>query len=540
MRTERLTGSYYTCQRIAQYVARRAIPSPSDVLLEPSFGDGVFLEAAAQRFHELGNDSPVLLGVEIQPEVFSKYALTAPPSFSGSCADFIDYRAPCGVSVVIGNPPYISLRNLNRQDKTKAINCMAEYQIKMSASASLWMPFVIHASKMLFPGGRIAFVLPFEMTYVKYAYPLWTYLGENFGKISVIRVYEDFFPEVEVETVLLFAEQYGFKTNTVSLEIYHDTGALLDGCRVSQSDVLVREIIEGKKPFTSAMLNQEQRHILSSARKEQIAVSLVETCKFKIGYVCADKDFFHPSETALKQYHIPAESLIPCIRNGREINGNTGIGAFVDRRKKMSSLFFPQKETEADQNYIRHGIAQGVHRRYKCKQRTPWYITPDIEIPDCILTVFGNTPKLVLNRGKYAVSNSLLAGYLRPGVAPEQVVCMWYNSLTLLSIEQNVHSLGGGVLVLIPGETDRLEVIKAPPAEEAKKFFREIDKCILSNGVQAAYELGDQFILSQFFGFSDEQIQQIRDAVSTLRDWRLPNGRRKRERDTVNLFFQSD
>ena len=104
---------------------------------------------------------------------------------------------------------------------------------------------------------------------------------------------------------------------------------------------------------------------------------------------------------------------------------------------------------------------------------------------------------------------------------------MWYNSLTLLSIEQNVHSLGGGVLVFIPGETDKLEVAKAVSPEEAGKIFKEIDHCILSHGVQAAYELGDQFVLSRCLGFSDGQIQQIRDAASVLKSWRLPGGRRK-------------
>ena len=67
-------------------------------------------------------------------------------------------------------------------------------------------------------------------------------------------------------------------------------------------------------------------------------------------------------------------------------------------------------------------------------------------------------------------------------------MCMWYNSLTLLSIELNVHSLGGGVLVLIPGETDRIEVVNAISQEEAGSVFRELDDCIKERGLQAAYQ----------------------------------------------------
>lgn len=102
---------------------------------------------------------------------------------------------------------------------------MADYKIKMLSSGSLWMPFTIHASNMLAPNGRMAFVLPFEITYVKYSYPLWTYLGSNFGAVKIIRIHEDFFPDVDVETVLLLADQYGASTHCVDLRF--TTGSMI-------------------------------------------------------------------------------------------------------------------------------------------------------------------------------------------------------------------------------------------------------------------------------------------------------------------------
>ena len=78
MQTTRLTGSYYTSQRIANYMVEWALRDKSDSLLEPSFGDGVFLDAAFDRFSALGNNTPTVIGVELQPTVFSKYADSAP------------------------------------------------------------------------------------------------------------------------------------------------------------------------------------------------------------------------------------------------------------------------------------------------------------------------------------------------------------------------------------------------------------------------------------------------------------------------------
>ena len=66
MQVTRLTGSYYTSQRIADYMAAWALRDRSDTLLEPAFGDGVFLDAAFNRFSALGNDTPTLFSRNMQ------------------------------------------------------------------------------------------------------------------------------------------------------------------------------------------------------------------------------------------------------------------------------------------------------------------------------------------------------------------------------------------------------------------------------------------------------------------------------------------
>lgn len=526
MRTTRLTGSYYTSQRIANFMVEWAIRNSTDSLLEPSFGDGVFLDSVFKRFSVLGNNAPKVIGIELQPTVFSKYADSAPKSFDGHCEDFLEYSPNFEITAVVGNPPYVSLRNLKEEKRTRAIDCMAEQKIRMLSSGSLWMPFTIQASSMLAENGRLAFVLPFEVTYVKYAYPLWIYLGNNFGDIKVVRIHEDFFPDVDVETVLLFADQHGKTTNVVDFEIYDNVNELFANKKSIRSNIKISDIVHGKKPFSFSMINEKQRDMIAMLRKEKIIVPLIDFCKFNIGYVCADKEFFHPDEATRRRYKLTSESFVPCISNGKEINGGTGIGAVVGIDKQINNLFLPKNITPADKCYIEYGVESGVNLRYKCRQRKPWYITPNVEIPDLILTVFGDAPKLIVNKGKYAVSNSLLAGHIKSDITAEQLVCMWYNSLTLLSIELNVHSLGGGVLVLIPGETDKLEIVNVIPQKEAEDIFMKIDNCIKDQGLQAAYQLGDELVLSKFYNISDEKIQQIRKSVSTLRYWRLPNDRR--------------
>lgn len=525
METARSTGSYYTSPQIARYMVAWAVRTDTDSLLEPSFGDGTFLDAAFARFAGLGCAAPPVTGVEVQPEVFQKYAASAPKSFHGRCGDFLAYAPERPVSAVVGNPPYVSLRNLAEAERVRAAERMAAHGIRIHSGGSLWMPFTVHGAGMLEQGGRLAFVLPFEVTYVKYAYPLWEYLGGHFGSLRVVRVHEDFFPGVAVEAVLLFADRYGESTQQVAFETYGSVDALLEGIGTAKSSIRISDIVQRKKPFAAAMLSGEQREMLGVLRKKKTIVPLAELCKFSIGYVCADKAYFHPDEAVCQK--LPDESLIPCINSGRALSEDGGTGAAVRSGQQTSRLFCPGTVTAADRRYIEYGEEQGVHLRFKCRQRDPWYVTPSVDIPDLILTVFGDAPKLVVNEGRYAVSNSLLAGRVKAGLTPEQLVCMWYNSLTLLSIELNVHSLGGGVLILIPGETDRLEVVNAVTPEQAGEIFPQLDRCIREWGAEAAYRLGDALVLSKLCGLSEEEIRQIRDAVSTLRSWRMPEGRRR-------------
>lgn len=526
MNNKRLTGSYYTTNKIAQFMVDWAIRDSNDIFLEPSFGSGVFLDAAGQRYKKLKNRHPNIIGIEIQPSVFTKYFQTGNPHISGFCQDFLTYSPVKQVTSIVGNPPYISLRNLEEDSKIRAINCTEKNAVKMTTSGSLWVPFLIHSTSMLAPNGRLTFILPFELTYVKYARSLWNFLGNNYGKLKILRIHEDFFPDVDVETIILMAENKGQKTNNVEYSIFENTNNLIKNNYSLKSIIAITDIIQGKRPFVSSLLTSKQQTILHEILTKKIIKPLVNNCKFNIGYVSADKNYFHPSSDIQSSFSLPKENLVPCIVNAKEINGGTGIGAIVETNQCHNKLYLPQKITPADKKYIKYGVENGVNLRYKCQRRNPWYFTPCTEPRELILTVFGDTPKLVINNGGYAATNSFLTGSILSHISSKNIICMWYNSLTLLSIELNIHSLGGGVLVLIPGETDKLEIISPLSELYVEKIFKQIDECIKVKGVQAAYELGDKIVLKELLGLPEEQIQQIQNAVSFLRFWRNPDIRR--------------
>jgi len=215
----RQTGSYYTAGSIAEYMSNWAIRSSEDVMLEPSFGDGVFIEKAFERFRFLGNSEPEIHAVELQAKPYSNYLANNNACIKAQLKDFLDVNISPVIDAVIGNPPYVCLKNLPANQRENAIRVTDRHCLNISMNGSLWFPFLVHATTMLKQGGRLAFVLPYEITYVRYAFELWQYLGKNYAGITVVRVFEDFFPSVDVETILLFAHGKGGNTKRVDYEV---------------------------------------------------------------------------------------------------------------------------------------------------------------------------------------------------------------------------------------------------------------------------------------------------------------------------------
>jgi hypothetical protein len=342
----------------------------------------------------------------------------------------------------------------------------------------------------------------------------------------VVRLYEDFFPSVDVETVLLFVEGKGGSTDSINYRVYETICDLFEDKCVVDVSIAVDDVVTNKKPFTSSLMPERQSELLDAIRGRGLLESVFGYCKHRIGYVCGDKRFFHPDEATRAAYGLSDVNFRPTILNSKEINGGTGIGICVFEGDCSSKLYYPIRIGDGDEAYIRAGESCGVSRKYKCMKRKPWYVTPNVETPDVILSVFGDVPKLVLNKGAYAVSNSLLCGSLRHGVDPMNYICRWYNSLTLLSIELNVHSLGGGSLVLIPGEADSLELVKPLPEDAVGYVFRQLDDVMKGGKTQEVYCRGDELVLKEIMGLSDEDVSSIREALASLRRWRSTNHRR--------------
>lgn len=503
-------GAFYTPRDTAHYLASWALRSDRDVVLEPSIGDGQFVQAALDVAAARGWSRPSVVGAELNPaaarDVIGRGLVRDREIWEG---DFLS--APIrSADAAIGNPPYVRLRALSKEQSCTAQRAAAQDMGEtMRTSGSVWMPFVSRSAAHLSPGGRLAFVLPWDFTYVAYARPLWAFLGRTFGSLRVVRVRERVFPDISQDVLLLLADGKGQSTSSVNFETFATVGHLVDDVAETRTVLQLNQIVSGERVFQRALLPKGLAAVLDSL--DNITVPARELARFNIGYVSGDKHFFHPPSSA----GLPDTSLIPSLTNARRLRGG---GLYTSRvsRSAQSTLWLPGPDlSETERRYVDEGRRLGVDQRYKCRVRDPWYRVPGVKVPDLVLSVFSSRPILMVNDGGHVASNSLLCGYLVRGTSDE-FAAAWYNSLTLLNAELEVHSLGGGVLVLVPNEANNIRVLR--PSITPATVPEGVSVALIRGELDEAYAAGDGPLL-QLVG--SEGLDLIRAGIETLAAWRM-------------------
>ena len=88
---------------------------------------------------------------------------------------------------------------------------------------------------------------------------------------------------------------------------------------------------------------------------------------------------------------------------------------------------------------IAQGEQAGVHERYKCRIRSPWWSLPASQVaspPHLFLTYMASeVPRLVINDAQALSTNTVHGVRLHNGTNPTDLVVAFYSSLTLLSAE---------------------------------------------------------------------------------------------------------
>lgn len=461
--TRKARGAFFTPPQITRYLAEWAVRSAGDAVFEPSAGDAAFLVAATERLRRLGVERPELDGVEIHPASAAtarRRVTEAGGKARIRTADFFDIAPAPTCSAVLGNPPYIRYQDFRGTQRAQSRRAALQAGVTLSALASSWAAFTVHAALFLRPGGRMALVLPAELLSVNYAAAVRKFLFDRFSSVELVMFDEQVFPGAEADVVLLLAD--GFGAGPSGHAVIH---------RARNAESLTSELVQRhwspvdpSDKWVSGLIGNRPVDILHGLLDDGRFSTLEQWGDTTLGMVTGNNGFFALSPARVAELGLRSADLLSLSPPGsghlRGLTLSARQLAALGADGKSVHLFRPTgRLSAAAQRYVDAGHAAGVHLAYKCRVRTPWYQVPLVRPADLLLTCMNaDTPRLVANRAAAHHLNSVHGVYLRDPLAAvgrDLLPLAALNSVTVLHAEMVGRAYGGGVLKIEPREADR-------------------------------------------------------------------------------------
>lgn len=450
--SRKLRGAYYTPPAVARALVTWVVRSAADRLLDPSCGDGRFLE------HHLNS-----VGVELDPHA----AGLASEQIGRRLIHVEDFfawaeRTTARFDCAAGNPPFIRYQRFTGETRQRARRLGQRVGMDLSGLSSSWLPFVVGTTVLLKAGGRMAFVVPAEIGHATYAARLLKFLASQFGDVRIVALCERLFPELSQDAWLLYAADRGATTEHVSFAV---VDAFKPSARPPRGvPISLRELEHWRYRLRPFLLSSDQRACYRQLQAQGRSVALGELARVGIGYVSGGNEFFHLRPSDAERLGIPRRCLTPAVRTSRWLTERRiEVSTVADwLRRDEACLLLKLRANEplpdAVQSYLDSAEGRVVREGYKCRHRSPWYVVPDVRTPHAFLSyMIGERASFSLNKAKCTASNSVHAVEFLQGDGTD-VAAHWDHPLVDLSCELEGHPLGGGMLKLEPREASRVRI----------------------------------------------------------------------------------
>lgn len=560
---EKLRGGYYTSTKIAQALCDWAIRSKTDSVLEPSCGDGVFVEAAVRRLSSLGHTVDEAAAQVKGIEVFNHEAQKARnrlgllikgrPVNSIDCADyFVWHRENCEkvYDCIVGNPPFIRYQNFPEPSRTYAMQTLEFLGLKANRLTNVWVPFVAAATSQLKPGGRLAMVVPAELLQVSYASQLREFLISQFDSIVILACNEMLFENAEQEVMLILADgktqkikgDHSCKIDLIEEENIHDLIAHTQVTQRTNGDAKV--VHHDREKWLKYFLTKEEIALMRELRTMQQVGTLELHATVDVGVVTGKNEFFVLSKNQLHSHSLQKYGLSLVGRASQLRGANLSkqdYSMLVKAGERVCLVYIPPDTngslSERVKYYIEKGEQLGVHKNYKCSIRNPWYSVPSVWVPDCFLfRQIYDFPRVVKNATKATSTDTIHR--IRCKAPVDRFVRNAYTSLTAASAEIEGRSYGGGVLELEPSEAEKLLF---PAHLQEALPLKEVDSLIRSGQLTSLLDANDKLVLRNGVGLSRRECTMLRQIWEKMKNRRHSRRRRPRTNGMVagELFCQT-
>lgn len=536
-------GAFFTPDAMARFLVTWGVHRGDESILEPSCGDAVFLREAGLHLAALRGRVPgrsQLVGVDLHEESvrLGEDALAeAGLAASLSAGDFFDYRHE-PVDVVLGNPPYVRYQDFTGPDRLAAVKAAMASGVRLSALASSWAHFTVHAASFLRPGGRMGLVLPAELLSANYAAPVRQFLLDRFTGVSLVLFTERVFPGVQEEVVLLMAS--GYDPTGVGADHFEirQVDTLADLNTLASLDIPRWTPPQRSSKWTAAIGQSEAYTRLVSS---ETVTELGQWGRIALGAVTGRNTYFALTDAVRREWGIPIRELTrlspPGSTHLRALTLTEGDVTALANAGKATWLFTPgEKPSAASRRYIKHGETGEVDKAYKCRIRAPWWRVPVQRPADALITCMNaDTAAICANPTGVVHLNSVHGLYLdddHQDIPVEALALAACSTITRLGAEMVGRSYGGGLLKLEPREAAVLPVpTPAVVRTHLDELLAAVPRCreLLATGQRSTVQHDVDRILAPSLGTDDDALDEMRTVAHTLHARRRARGKKERQ-----------
>lgn len=534
----KLRGGYYTPKPIADFLSQWAIQSNTQRVLEPSCGDGIFLDSAIDVFSNRGLSKKTIgdnifaveyneIEAQKTKERVCGNGLDSNNIYSGDffhyCLDKLSENFL--FDTVLGNPPFIRYQNFHENQRIAAFAIMKRAGLQPNRLTNAWIPFLVASTLLLKNNGRLGMVIPAELFQVNYAAATRYFLSEMYSRITIVTFKKLVFKEVQQEVVLLLGERNGKENHGIKVVELEDANELATFNPDNLHSYELKLLDHSSEKWTQYFLTNKEIGLLRELKARKDLPVIGEFLKVDVGLVTGQNSFFVLTEKEVKEKKLQKYTK-PIIGRTATLKGailTKNDFKEISKSNQPSYLLTPPAESfenlpEELIDYISWGEENNINSGYKCRIRKEWWKVPSFWIPDAfMLRQVHCFPKVVLNKSEATSTDTIHRANFLNGTDRNSLAASFTNSLTFAFSEVIGRSYGGGVLTFEPSESEKLPL----PIKNAEKIdLKKIDSLLREKKIDEVLVLTDDILLNKGLGLSKGEIALLNKIWKKMRDRR--------------------
>lgn len=467
-----LLGQVFTPEDVAELMVSLAMRAQPAVILEPCFGEGVFLRAILQHLSRtIGAKSPRIIGIELDPELYQAVRQQYPEAELYE-QDFFDMEQE--VDSVIMNPPYIRQERLGAE-MPKFLNKEAIWSrlpltaTGISPRSNLYIYFFIKAWAILREHGEITAIVPNTWMAADYGESFRHFLLTYFQIRTIIQFNRDVFPDADVDSCIvhLVKDTNGSTGNVRFINIEQ----ALDRDELRSFASLIHHTSSKLtvKTFTRERLQTENNwlglfHEHDAFDIEGNLVPLAHAARLKRGLTTNSNAFFIDEAAAWAERFPECFSEILC--SPKELQGFSTHNML----KKQHILMTQQLKSELpqelqqyinqyEQKVLTEASPKTLHQKIIDMPESWFHLKSSPGAPLLFSYIVRERKKFILNEPLIPARDNFYEIFPNQGVSLYALFAILNSRITSLFLENIGRSHGKGLLKIQKYELEQLRIV---------------------------------------------------------------------------------